>query len=206
MKVASWILTVLAYACVITFIIIMTAYTGPRADLIAGAIVGYLIQGAIGHVLIDKYRKKRGRAGIDGWIVYVLTIIPYIALFPIIWFIRLCIHTDYSPSSSSSRSYDYDYDDDSSSSYSDSKPKEPEEKHDIVMTDMYNNVIKLDLYTYTSDLNQDSPFYGKSYHKYLDKERGEYYRSYDNGHTFIKERDYERMVFDIYFERTKPKI
>ena len=117
MKIASWIFTAIAYALLIVMIILIAVVgntlgfwaTGVENDVWVAYVftaVAFCLPGFIGHLLIDKYKKKYRYLGKDGLAVYILSfvpfIIPYIVLLVlalIVWvadlFIYLCTDRHY---------------------------------------------------------------------------------------------------------------
>ncbi len=116
MKIASWIFTAIAYALLIATVIALLV-TGSTESMSGGetefiliatafTAVAFCLPGFIGHLLIDKYKKKYRYLGKYGLAVYILSfvpfIIPYIVLLVlalIVWvadlFIYLCTDRHY---------------------------------------------------------------------------------------------------------------
>lgn len=110
MKIASWIFTAIAYVILIGMIIFIAVVgntpgfwaTGVDNDVwvaYAFTAVAFCLPGFIGHLLIDKYKRKYGHLGKDGLAVYILSfvpfIVPYIVLFVlavIVWLLDQIVY------------------------------------------------------------------------------------------------------------------
>ena len=188
MKVASWIFTVLSFLAIpLVFLLCWALKTDDT--VIEQLIIGigfFVVLGFIAHVLINKYRIKNG----GGLFLYIVTFpafaVPFIALF-VVWAIlslinKLCyIFTDRyligefldwmkrevlgigggSRSSSTGTTL-------------------------YTVLDKQGFERQLAFYESKQDTFGDSPFYGQYYNRFRD-DLGNFWRSYDNNETFVKE-------------------
>lgn len=93
MKIASWILTGIAYALLIAMIILIAVVGIDETVWVAivfTAIV-YCVPGYIGHVLISKHRRKTGSFDKSGLAVYILSFPPFIIPFVLLAVLALIV-------------------------------------------------------------------------------------------------------------------
>lgn len=187
MKVASWIFTVLSFLAVpLVFLLCWILKTDDT--LVEQAIIGvalFIVLGFIAHVLINKYRVQNG----GGTFLFIVTFpafaIPFVVFF-IIWAIlalinQLCyIFTDRYLIGEF-----LDWMKHSVLGIGGGHRSVSEEKVYIVI-DEQGFERQLSFYECREDTYSDSPFYCQHYNRFRD-DLGNFWRSYDNNETFVKE-------------------
>lgn len=189
MKIASWILTVLSFLAIpLVFLlcfILKTDDTILEKLIIGGAL--FIALGFIAHVLINKYRMQNG----GGTFLYVVTFpayaVPFVVFF-IVWGILsvinwLCyVFTDKYLISDFLNWMKRDVLGIGCGRGSSSK-QTAGEAYTVIENGFERTLAFCEV---KQDAYPDSPFYTKYYNRFRD-ETGNFWRSYDDNETFIKE-------------------
>ncbi|MDE6356686.1 MAG: hypothetical protein K2L67_05525 [Clostridia bacterium] len=188
MKIASWIFTVLSFLAIpavfLLCFILKTDDTVVEKLIIGGA--AFIILGFIAHVLINKHRLNHG----GGMFLYIVTFpafaIPFIVLF-IVWGILslinwLCyVFTDKYLISDFLNWIKRDV---LGIGGGRGSSKQKSEEVYAVIENGFERL--LSFYETKQDTYADSPFYMEYYNRFRD-DTGNFWRSYDNNETFVKE-------------------
>ncbi|MDE5655060.1 MAG: hypothetical protein K2I46_05575 [Clostridia bacterium] len=205
MKVVAWILFVLSILVIPVFAIIgaLGVFEDTMLELILIGVAGFFVFGFISHMLVTYSEGSRTK---DGWALFILTYPAFIIPVGIIYLILLILSVidgiiyiatgkryistalKWFRSTISNQRTEYDVE---------QEKKKEEEKNKVkvyVVMDGYNKR-KLKYVAHigpTMDYNDKSPYNGKYYGTYID-DLGYYWRSYDDGKTFVKE-DYKHEI------------
>ena len=206
MKIVGWILFVLSI--VILPLLAITGVTGIFEDplwlLITIGVIAFLVLGFISHIIIAKVGSREEKDSFALYILtapafYILYIILHIAFFWLAfidWLFYIGCGKHYISDAikwfkSIITPYKTDYDEEQ-------ERKREEEKNKVevfvVMDGNYKRELKyLPQRGSTMDYNSESPYNGMRYKMYID-DIGNYWRSYDDGKTFIKEIGYKHDI------------
>ena len=146
----------------------------------------YTVFGLIAHILAMKYRANNGGGLLGVYIVtfpaYLVPFVILLALWAILKFIDIMLGLFTNDQCSIAIIVKYLYD----AVFGTTKTKNTSSTDIYVVLDEHSNERKLQFTEQKQDHDPDSPLYTMYYNRFRD-DIGNYWRSYDNNRTFVKE-------------------